>query len=168
MRLSFGMRVGTQDVSSGVRPLLQRPAQIRPLLGLQYNRPFYRDSVFLLLLALGPMTWLSMIAFSTFQPLTRHAMLFSAFLRRPLATPVRRIAVPWHHSGVCSAIHGEAADMYWSIPRKSIDISLIHIGPSGQPFHFVVLARVRSFPLFRLRTRSLWIGVSLHRSACFL
>jgi hypothetical protein len=38
------------------------------LLGLQYNRPFHRDSAFLLLLVLGPIVWLSMTGFFTFQP----------------------------------------------------------------------------------------------------
>lgn len=32
----------------------------------------------------------------------------------------------------------------------------------------LVFRRVSSIPLFRLRTRSLWVGVPLHRSACLL
>ncbi len=77
-----------QDVSSNVLPILDRSAQIGALLGLQYNRPFHLDSVFLLLLALGPMTWLFMIGLFTFQPLPRHIIWSPAFLSIALWQPL--------------------------------------------------------------------------------
>jgi membrane protease YdiL (CAAX protease family) len=57
------------------------------LLGLQHNRPFHRDSVFLLLLALGPMVWLSMIWLFAFQPLPWHAIWSPVFLSVALWQP---------------------------------------------------------------------------------
>lgn len=101
MRLSFGARVdqsqrklsldpmvGVQGVSSRGLPLLSRSAQVLALLGLQLNRPFHRDSAFLLLLALGPIVWLSMIGLFTFQPLPRHAIWSPAFLSVVLWQPL--------------------------------------------------------------------------------
>ena len=80
--------VGVQDFSSGVLSMPSLSAQATALLGLQYNRPFYRDSVFLLLLALGPMAWFSMIAFFTFQPLPWHAIWSPGFLSVTLWQPL--------------------------------------------------------------------------------
>jgi uncharacterized protein len=101
MRLSFGTRgvqsqrklcldpmVGVQGVSSRELPLLSRSAQGRALLGLQHHRAFLQDSTFLLLLALGPMAWFSMIAFLTSQPLPWHAIWSPAFLSVTLWQPL--------------------------------------------------------------------------------
>jgi len=101
MRLNFGTRgvpsqrkldldpmVGVQGVSSGELHLRSRSAQVMTLLGLQYDRPFYRDPVFLLLLIFGPIAWLSMIEFFTVQPLPRHAIWLPAFLSVALWQPL--------------------------------------------------------------------------------
>ena len=101
MRLNFGTRgmslqrqlhsdceVEVQSVSTGVLPLLSRSAQIRAQLGLQLNRPFHRDAVFLLLLFLGPMVWLAMIAVFGVQPLPWHAVWSLAFLSVALWQPL--------------------------------------------------------------------------------
>src|SRR5690242_12425596 len=101
MRLSFGARgvqsqrklsldpmVGVQGVSSHTLPLLSRSARLISLLGLQHNRPFHRDSVFLLLLALGPMVWLSTIGFFELHPLPWHVIGSPAFLSVALWQPV--------------------------------------------------------------------------------
>lgn len=101
MRLSFGMHgvspwrkvdldhmVVVHNVSSGILPPPSRPAQVLALLGLQLNRPFHRDSVFLLLLALGPIVWLSMIGLFTFQPLPWYAIWSPAFLSVALWQPL--------------------------------------------------------------------------------
>ena len=101
MRLSFGTRgvqsqrklcldpiVGVQGLSSRELPLLSRSAQGMALLGLQHPRAFLRDSTFLLLLALGPMAWFSMIAFFTFQPLPWHAIWSPGFLSVTLWQPL--------------------------------------------------------------------------------
>ena len=101
MRLSFGTQgmasrrnlgpdhaVGAQGVPSGVLPIPSRSAQVRALLGLQLDRPFYRDSAFFWLVALGPMAWLLMIGGMAFQPLPWHAIgswaLLSVALWQPL------------------------------------------------------------------------------------
>jgi uncharacterized protein len=101
MRLSFGTRgmssqqnlgpdhaVWAQGVPSGELPLPSCSAQVRGLLGLQLDRPFYRDSAFLWLLALGPMAWLSIIGFFGFQPLAWHAICSWTFLSVTLWQPL--------------------------------------------------------------------------------
>lgn len=102
MRLSFGARVdqsqrklsldsmvGVQGASTReFSPLISRSMQVMALLGLQYNRPFHRDSAFLLLLAFGPIVWLSMIGFFTFQPPPRHTIWSPAFLSIALWQPL--------------------------------------------------------------------------------
>ncbi len=101
MRLNFGASgislqqklysacmVEAQGASSDVSPLPSRSAQILALLGLQLNRPFHRDSVFLLLFALGPIEWLSMIRFFELQPLPWHAIWSPAFLSAALWQPL--------------------------------------------------------------------------------
>lgn len=101
MRLSFGARgersqrkldldrmVVTQGVSSSVPRPLSRSAQVMVLLGLQYNRPFHRDPAFLLLFALGPIVWFSMIEVFPFQPLPRHTTWSPAFLSIALWQPL--------------------------------------------------------------------------------
>ena len=80
--------VEVQGVSSSTSAPLNRSAQVMASLGLQYNRPFHRDSAFLLLLALGPMAWLSIIWFFPFQPLSRHVIWSPAFFSIALWQPV--------------------------------------------------------------------------------
>ena len=87
-KLSLGLIISVQGVSSRGFSLLSRSAQVMALLGLQHNRPFHRDSVFLLLLALGPMVWLSMIWLFAFQPLPWHAIWSPGFLSVALWKPV--------------------------------------------------------------------------------
>jgi uncharacterized protein len=101
MRLSLGTRgvqsqkklcldpmVGVQGLSSRELPLPSRSAQGMALLGLQHHRAFLRDSTFLLLLALGPMAWFSMIVFFTFQPLPWHAIWSPGFLSVTIWQPL--------------------------------------------------------------------------------
>ena len=87
-KLGLDPMAGVQGVSSREFSLQSRSAQGLALLGLQLNRPFHRDSVFLLLLALGPIAWLSMIGVFTFQPLPRHAIWSPAFLSVILWQPL--------------------------------------------------------------------------------
>ena len=87
-KLSLGLIISVQGVSSRGFSLLSRSAQVMALLGLQHNHPFHRDSVFLLLLALGPMVWLSMIWLFAFQPLPWHAIWSPVFLSVALWQPV--------------------------------------------------------------------------------
>lgn len=102
MKLGFGSRgtslqqkllsdctIAIQDASSHVLPpSSSHLAQVLASLGLQYPRPFHRDSIFLLLLALGPMAWLTMMEFSAFQPLPLQALWSLVFLSVALWQPL--------------------------------------------------------------------------------
>ena len=101
MRLSFGTRGMSSrwnldpDQAAGIQSVcseeFSRPsdlAHITALLGLHYHRHFHRDSVFLWLLALGPMAWLSMIGFFGFQPLPWPAIWSLTFLSVALWHPL--------------------------------------------------------------------------------
>lgn len=83
-KLSLGLIISVQGVSSRGFSPLSRSAQVMALLGLQHNHPFHRDSVFLLLLALGPMVWLSMIWLFAFQPLPWSPVFLSVALWQPV------------------------------------------------------------------------------------
>ena len=87
-KLDLDRMVVAQGVSFRVLHLLSRSVQVMVLLGLQYNRPFHRDSAFLLLLALGPIVWISMIEVFPFQPLPRHTIWSPAFLSVALWQPL--------------------------------------------------------------------------------
>ncbi len=80
--------VEAQRISPVVFPVLRRSAQVMALLGLQYHHPFHRNPVFLLLLALGPVVWLSMIWLFAFQPLPWHAIWSLGFLSVTLWQPL--------------------------------------------------------------------------------
>jgi CAAX protease family protein len=98
MRLNFGTRgmssqrklhpdlLGAERFRWWILPSLS--AQVTALLGLHYDRSFHRDPAFLLLLALGPMVWLSMIWLFAFQPLSWHALWSLIFLSVALWQPV--------------------------------------------------------------------------------
>jgi membrane protease YdiL (CAAX protease family) len=63
-------------------------AQVTTLLGLHYQRPFHRDSIFLLLSALGPTVWLSLIGLFALQPTPWHAIWSPIFLSVTLWQPL--------------------------------------------------------------------------------
>ena len=101
MRSGFGARdvssqrkpdldhlVDVQNISACALPIQSRISHIAAILGLQYCRPFHRDTVFLILLALGPVTWLSMLGFFPYPPSARPAIgllsVLSVMLWQPL------------------------------------------------------------------------------------
>jgi uncharacterized protein len=88
MRSSFGARVMTRNSSPDGLSMPSLLAQVTALLGLHYHRPFHRDSVFLLLSALGPAVWLALIGLFAFQPIPRHAIWSSVFLSVALWQPL--------------------------------------------------------------------------------
>jgi len=101
MRLNFGTKgmslqqklpsdctAKIREVFSCVLPTPSHSAQVLACIGLHHNRPFHRDSVFLLLVALGPMVWLAMIWLFAFQPLPRHAIWSPIFFSVTLWQPV--------------------------------------------------------------------------------
>jgi uncharacterized protein len=77
-----------QAVSSNGLPLTSHAAKVLASLGLQYHRSFHRDSVFLFLLALGPMIWLAMMEAMTFQPLAWQAIWSAVFISVTLWQPL--------------------------------------------------------------------------------
>jgi membrane protease YdiL (CAAX protease family) len=77
-----------EGVSSGAFPIPSHSAHVLALLGLQHSRPFHRDLAFLSLLALGPMAWLVMIGFLSFQLLPWHALWSQAFISVALWQPL--------------------------------------------------------------------------------
>ena len=87
-KITLDRMVEAHSVSSSTSAPQNRSTQVMASLGLQYNRPFHRDSAFLLLLALGPMAWLSIIGVFTFQPLPRHVIWSPAFLSIALWQPM--------------------------------------------------------------------------------
>lgn len=90
MRPIFGIQEVSllQKLTSDDLSGMSRSARIRALLGLQYTRPFHRDSVFLLLFALGPMVWLSIMVLFALQPHPRHALWSPVFLSVALWQPL--------------------------------------------------------------------------------
>ena len=87
-QLHTNRSVEVQSVSTDVLSLPSRSAQVLSRLGFQLNRPFHRDPVFLLLLALGPIAWFAMIGVFGVQPLPWHALWSSAFLSVALWQPL--------------------------------------------------------------------------------
>lgn len=77
-----------EGVFSGTLSIPNPSAQVRVLLGLQYAHHFYRDLIFLSLLALGPVAWLAFIGFRSVQPLPWHAVWSLAFLSAALWQPL--------------------------------------------------------------------------------
>ncbi|MDH4304609.1 MAG: JDVT-CTERM system glutamic-type intramembrane protease [Nitrospira sp.] len=101
MKLSLGSRgtslqqkrpsdcpIAEQNASSHVPSPSSHAEQVLVSLGLHYHRPFHRDAVFLLLLALGPVVWLAMMGFSAFQPLPWHAIWSPVFLSIAIWQPL--------------------------------------------------------------------------------
>ena len=87
-KLHPSLMMGMQNVSSGVLSPSNSPVSIMDLLGLRYNRPFHQDSVFLLLITLGPIAWFSMREFLVFQPPAWQAIWSAAFLSVMLWQPL--------------------------------------------------------------------------------
>ncbi len=178
MRLNFGTRgvrsqrkldfdrIGVHGVSSGVLPILSRSEQIMALLGLHYHRPFHRDSVFLLLLALGPIAWLSMIGVFTFQPLPRHAIWSPAFLSVILWQPVFEELL---FRGIIQGhlFQSMARQKTWiglSIPNllTSLLFTLAHLASHSISWSLLVFVPSLCFGFVRDRFGSVYPAIALH------
>lgn len=179
MRLSFGMRgvapwrkldpnrmVGVQSVSSSALPILSRSTRVMALLGLQYHRPFHRDSVFLFFLALGPVIWLSLIWVFAFQPLPRHAIWSPVFLSIVLWQPLFeellfRGMVQGH------LLQSLARQKTWfglstSNLLTSFLFSLAHLASHSIPWSLLVFAPSLCFGFVRDRFGSVYPSIALH------
>jgi len=179
MRLSFGTpgvqsqrkldpdhMVGVQGVSFGVVPILSYSAQVKTLLGLHYNRPFHRDSVFLLLFALGPMVWIAMIMFFAFQPLPWHAIWSAAFLSVALWQPLLEELL---FRGI---VQGQLLQTTWGrktwigLSMSNLLVSLLfmsaHLVSHSISWSLLVLIPSLCFGFVRDRFGSVYPSIALH------
>jgi len=174
MRSSFGTRRMSpeqeldpaQGFSSGVLPRPGDSAQVMALLGLQYHSPFHRDSVFLWLFALGPITWLAMIWFLAFQPLPWHVIQSAAFLSVALWQPLFEELL---FRGV---IQGQLLQTMWG--RKtwiglslanlltSLLFTLAHLASHSVSWSLLVFVPSLCFGFIRDRFGSVYPAIVLH------
>ena len=164
--LDLGHVFAVQNVSSGVLPELGRPAQAMALLGLQYNRPFHRDSVFLLLFALGPMVWLSMIGLFAFQPLPLRAIWSAAFLSVALWQPLLEELL---FRGILQGhlLHSMGSQKTWhglSLANllTSLSFTLAHLTSHSISWSLLVLIPSLCFGFVRDRFESVYPSIILH------
>jgi uncharacterized protein len=166
MRFRSDCLVEVQGVSSGVLPLSSRSAHVLANLGLQLHRPFYRDFVFLLLLALGPLVWLGMIGVLTVQPLPWHAIWSLAFLSvalwQPLVEELLFRGVIQGH--VLQFIDGQKAWIGFSIPNllTSVLFTLAHLAGHSLSWALLVFAPSLCFGFVRDRFGSVYPSIVLH------
>ena len=179
MRLNVGTRamsfqenlrsdctVEVQSVSSGVRLLPCRSAHVLAGLGLQLHRPFHRDSVFLMLLALGPMVWLGMIKVLAVQPLPWHAIWSPAFLSvalwQPLVEELLFRGIVQGH--VLQSIGRQKTWIGLSIPNvlTSLLFALAHLAGHSLSWSLLVFVPSLCFGFVRDRFGSVYPSIALH------
>lgn len=178
MRLRFGTRgmlsqrnLG-HDLAVGVHSFTARAfsrprdsAQITALLGLRHH-PFYRDSVFLLLLALGPMVWLSMMGFYAFQPPPWHAIWSPAFLSVVLWQPLLEELL---FRGIVQGylLQSMGRQKTWiglSMPNvlTSLLFTLAHLASHSLSWSLLVFVPSLCFGFVRDRFESVYPSIVLH------
>ncbi len=179
MKLSFGARgdqsqrklgldpmVDVQGVSSRECSLLSRPAQVMALLGLHYHRPFHRDSAFLLLLALGPLVWFSLIGFYGFHPLPRHAIwspaFFSVILWQPLFEELLFRGMVQGHLLPSMARQKTWFGLSTSNLLTSLLFSLAHLAGHSISWSLLVFIPSLCFGFVRDRVGSVYPSIALH------
>ena len=147
-------------------PMTNLSGQVMTLLGLQYNRAFYRDTVFLLLLAIGPVTWFLTAVLFRFQPLPWHSVWSSAFLSVALWQPVLeellfRGLVQGH---LMLTTWGQKT---WSCLTAanimtSLLFTLAHLTSHSLSWSFLVFAPSLCFGVVRDRFSSVYPAIVLH------
>ncbi len=135
-------------------------------LGLHCNRSFHRDSVFLLLLALGPATWVLMAGLAKFQPRPWHSVLSLAFVSFALWQPVVeellfRGVVQGH---MLRAEWGQKTWNYLTFANlaTSVVFSLSHLASHSLLWSLLVFAPSLCFGVARDRFRSVYPSMLLH------
>jgi membrane protease YdiL (CAAX protease family) len=156
----------TQAVSSHGLPLTSHAAKVLASLGLQYHRSFQRDSVFLFLLALGPMIWLAMMRFSAFQPLPWQAVWSPAFVSIALWQPLFEELL---FRGV---IQGQLRQTMWGqktwlgLSMANLIVTLLfvlaHLASHSIPWSLLVFAPSLCFGFVRDRFGSVYPAIALH------
>ncbi|HEU5407690.1 MAG TPA: JDVT-CTERM system glutamic-type intramembrane protease [Nitrospira sp.] len=165
-KIDLNRMVVAQGVSSSVLRLLSRSAQVMVFLGLQYNRPFHRDAAFLLLLALGPIVWFSMIEVFPFQPLPRHRIWSPAFLSVTLWQPLFEELL---FRGIVQGylLQSTARQKTWiglstSNLLTSLLFSLAHLAGHSVSWSLLVFVPSLCFGFVRDRFGSVYPSIALH------
>ncbi|MBH0208783.1 MAG: JDVT-CTERM system CAAX-type protease [Nitrospira sp.] len=158
--------VETPAASTAIPPPLSHSTQVLAALGLQANRPFHRDSVFLFLLALGPMVWLAIMGFSAFQPLSWQTIWSPAFLSGALWQPLFEELL---FRGV---IQGQLRQSRWGqkawvgLSMANLIVSLLfalaHLASHSISWSLLVFAPSLCFGFVRDRFASVYPAIALH------
>jgi uncharacterized protein len=155
-----------QAVSTNRFPFTSHVAKVLASLGLQYHRSYHWDSVFLFLLALGPMIWLAMMGFSTFQPLPWQAVWSPAFVSIALWQPLFEELL---FRGV---IQGQLRQTMWGqktwlgLSMANLIVTLLfvlaHLASHSIPWSVLVFAPSLCFGFVRDRFGSVYPAIALH------
>jgi len=179
MRLRFGSRGASlqqklladstgaaQNASSHVPAPSSHSTQVLASLGLHYHRPFHRDAVFLLLLALGPMVWLTMMGFSSSQPLPWQAFWSPVFLSVALWQPL------FEELLFRGAMQGQVLQTSWGQKTRlglsmanlivSLLFALAHLVGHSISWALLVFAPSLCFGFARDRFGSVYPSIALH------
>ncbi len=165
-QLHTDCRVEVQSVSTSVFPTPSRSEQVRTRLGLELNRPFHRDSVFLLLLFLGPMAWLAMIGIFEARPLPWYAIWSPAFLSVALWQPLFEELL---FRGI---VQGQLLQTTWGrktwigLSMSNLLVSLLfmsaHLASHSISWSLLVLVPSLCFGFVRDRFESVYPSIILH------
>lgn len=141
-------------------------ARVTPLLGLHYHRPFHRDSIFLLLSALGPAVWLSLIGLFAFQPTPRHAIWSSVFLSvalwQPLFEELLFRGIIQGHLLQSMTRHKTWIGLSVSNLLTSFLFSVAHLGSHSISWSLLVFVPSLCFGFVRDRFDSVYPSIALH------
>ncbi len=153
-------------VSSTVPLTPSYSTQVLASLRLQDHRPFHRDSVFLFLLALGPMVWLGIMGFSAIQPLSWQTIWSPVFLSVALWQPLFEELL---FRGV---IQGQLRQTMWGqktwlgLSMANLMVSLLfvlaHLASHSIPWSLLVFAPSLCFGFTRDRFGSVYPAIALH------
>lgn len=179
MRSGFGARevpsqqkpdlnylVGVQNSSACALPIQSRSSRIAAILGLQYNRPFHRDTVFLILLVLGPLTWLSMLGFFPYPLPARPAIgllgVLSIMLWQPLFEELLFRGIVQGHLLPSVVRHKSWCGVSISNLMASLLFTLAHLASHSALWSLLVFVPSLCFGLVRDRFGSVYPSIALH------
>lgn len=179
MRLGLGARemssqrtpdldhlIGVQNISACVLPIQSRSSHIAAILGLQYNRPFHRDTVFLFLLALGPVTWLSMLGFFPYPLPARPAIgllgVLSVILWQPLFEELLFRGIVQGHLLPSVVRHKSWCGVSISNLMASLLFTLAHLASHSVLWSLLVFVPSLCFGFVRDRFGSVYPSIALH------
>lgn len=166
MRSRFDTQVAAPNISSRELPVSNLWTHVTALLGLYIHHPFHRDSVFLLLFALGPLVWLAMIWCFAFHPLPWQAIWSAAFASIALWHPLFEELL---FRGV---IQGQFLQTLWGrktwvgLSASNLVVSLLftffHLASHSISWSLLVFAPSLCFGFARDRFGSVYPAIVLH------